>query len=199
MDVDEVWHTIEVERAALAALLRRLTPEQWASPSACTGWVVGDVAAHVIAHPQIRWRELPGAAWRGRGRFNSMTFLDGKRRGEQPRERILADYERLAGSRRLAPFTTPAEALVDILVHTQDIARPLGIDHPMPPKAAAVAATRTVKYAWVFGTRDLLRTKRLVATDVEWSHGSGPEVRAPIAELLMLTTGRDGRISVSGV
>lgn len=195
MDVEGVWRVIDAERASLAALLAGLSSKQWAAPSACTGWTVQDVAAHVIAHPQYRLRHLPGMVWRGRSGFNAITYVEGKRRGEQRAEQILSDFERLAGSRRLAPFTTPAEALVDVLVHSQDIARPLGIEHPMPADAAAVAATRTLGQAWVFGTRELLRAKRLVATDVDWSHGTGPVVRAPIAELLMLTTGRAGRVS----
>lgn len=195
MDGDDVWRTIDAERAYLATMLADLSPDQWTRPSVCVGWTVQDVAAHVIAHPQLRMRHLPGIVWRGRGGFNAIGYVEGKHRGAQPRERILADFERFAGSRRLAPFTSSAEALIDVLVHTQDIARPLGIDHPMPVDAAAAAATRTLRQAWVFGTRDLLRTKRLVATDTDWSYGSGPVVSAPIAELLMLTTGRAGRIN----
>ena len=34
------------ERRDLAALLDSLTPDQWASPSLCTGWSVRDVVAH---------------------------------------------------------------------------------------------------------------------------------------------------------
>lgn len=195
MDVEKVWRAIDAERAALATLLAGLTREQWATPSACAGWTVQDVAAHVIAHPQYRVRDVPGMVWRGRGGFNTITYVEGKRRGAQSPGQILSDFERFAESRRLAPFTTPAEALIDALVHTQDIVRPLGIDHLMAVDAAAAAATRTLKQAWVFGTRELLRTKRLVATDADWSHGAGPVVSAPIAELLMLTTGRAARIS----
>jgi uncharacterized protein (TIGR03083 family) len=36
----------ELER--FKALIQPLTPAEWATPSRCTGWTVGDVAAHVI-------------------------------------------------------------------------------------------------------------------------------------------------------
>jgi uncharacterized protein (TIGR03083 family) len=30
------------------ALIQSLSPEEWAKASRCTGWTVGDVAAHVV-------------------------------------------------------------------------------------------------------------------------------------------------------
>ncbi|HTD49614.1 MAG TPA: maleylpyruvate isomerase N-terminal domain-containing protein, partial [Acidimicrobiia bacterium] len=36
----EHWETIAAERLALADLLERLTPEQWATASLCGGWTV---------------------------------------------------------------------------------------------------------------------------------------------------------------
>ena len=36
------------QQAAFTGLLRGLTPAQWAQPTACPGWDVKDVAAHVL-------------------------------------------------------------------------------------------------------------------------------------------------------
>jgi uncharacterized protein (TIGR03083 family) len=36
------------ELEAVKALIQSLTPEEWAAPSRCAGWTVGDVAAHVV-------------------------------------------------------------------------------------------------------------------------------------------------------
>jgi uncharacterized protein (TIGR03083 family) len=97
---------------------------------------------------------------------------------------------------------------VDTLVHGQDIAIPLGLTHPIPPAAAASAASRvwlmrepllakrkitpsTVVFA---GTRRLLGL-RFTATDVAWSVGDGPEVRGPIDGILLALTGRTARLS----
>ncbi len=44
----------------------------------------------------------------------------------------MADFGRLAGSRHRPPLVTHHEALLDVLVHTQDIAIPLGIRYQMP-------------------------------------------------------------------
>jgi uncharacterized protein (TIGR03083 family) len=46
MDLDDVWTTIDAERAGLADLFEDLTPAEWATPSLCDGWRVGDLGAH---------------------------------------------------------------------------------------------------------------------------------------------------------
>ena len=48
----------------------------------------------------------------------------------------------MAGSRRHAPGITDMEPLLDVLVHGQDIAVPIGRPRTMPLDAAAAAATR---------------------------------------------------------
>src|SRR5690606_32689775 len=101
---------VHAERRSLAATLATLTPEQWEHPSLCAGWTVRDVAAHVIATPQIGGREVARLFVTNLGRsYDAMIFRDVKRRGQQPVERILADYERYAGSRAKVPTTTVVE------------------------------------------------------------------------------------------
>jgi hypothetical protein len=57
-------------------------------------------------------------------------------------EEIVARLRSFLGARRRVAFITDLEPLIDILVHNQDIARPFGVDHPIPPHAAAAAADR---------------------------------------------------------
>lgn len=191
MDREELWAHIHAERRALAQVLAGLSDEQWHHETLCPGWDVRDVAAHVIAHPQIRVHEMAGMLARNLGRgYNTMTLREVQRRGarETP-ESILRDFETYDGSTRTVPGTTMREALIDVLLHTQDILRPLGLSHDMPPEAAAVAADRARSLAWLTGWTPAKRL-RLVATDVDWTRGSGPEVRGPMQELLMIAGGR---------
>jgi uncharacterized protein (TIGR03083 family) len=44
-----VTHLFPEERAALLAVLRSLTPEQWDAPTVCAGWSVADIARHLLA------------------------------------------------------------------------------------------------------------------------------------------------------
>jgi uncharacterized protein (TIGR03083 family) len=202
MDRDTVWRHVHEQRRALAGLLAGLDAEEWEHESLCPGWTVRDVAAHVISTPQIGLADvlrMTPLMLRG---YNRAIFAETKRWGRAPIERILADYERLDGSRRHVPTTTHVEPLLDALVHSQDVARPLGRRLDVHPEAAVVAADRARLLSPVFGTRRLLKGVRMVATDVDWSRGRGPTLEGPAQELLMVCTGRapyEGSLTGEGV
>ncbi len=186
----QLWDHIVAERVALRDQLRDLSAEEWETDSLCAGWTVRDVAAHVISAPQLGWGPTLRASaglWRG---YNGMIDADVKRRGQAPVRDILADWDRWAEVPRCPAVVTPKESLIDILGHSQDILRPLGRVHEMPPEAAVVALERSITLSPLFRTWGLVRRHRLVATDVDWSRGKGPEIHGPVSELLMLVTGR---------
>ncbi|HYG95378.1 MAG TPA: maleylpyruvate isomerase family mycothiol-dependent enzyme [Nocardioides sp.] len=192
MEKSEVWRHIHAERAALAATLADLPPEDWQHDTLCPGWTVHDIAAHVISVPQIGWRDVVAMSARNFGRgYNTMIFREVKRiSARKTSEEVLAEYERYAGSTSHVPTTTSVEPLIDALLHHQDIVRPLGTTHDMDPTAAALAADRVRRLSFLMGTRKLLGSVRMVATDLDWARGSGPTVKGPMQELLMLASGR---------
>ena len=190
MEREEVWDVVVAERLALLGHLRELDAEEWDHPSLCEGWRVRDVAAHVISAPQVRWRETfkaMGGVWRG---YNGMILHDGLRRGAAPVAEILEQYDTWAAVRRGPVTVTHIEPLVDAIVHTQDILRPLGRVHEPPPEAATVAADRCRLLASLMGSGRVVRRTRMSATDTSWERGRGPLVEGPAVELLMLCAGR---------
>lgn len=192
MDRAGIWRHIHEERTAFATLLAELPEVDWSHDTLCPGWTVHDVAAHVISTPQLGWGAMGAMALRNVGRgYNTMIFREVKRLGSrETRDSILTDFERLATSTRHVPTTTSVEPLIDALLHHQDVVRPLGRAHAMPPPAAAVAADRVRRLAPLMGTRKLVRSVRMVATDVDWTRGTGPTISGPVQELLMLASGR---------
>jgi uncharacterized protein (TIGR03083 family) len=202
MDVDAVWAAIDQQRLDLADLLDGLADDEWERPSLCTGWRVRDVAAHLaLAHtgPGRAVLELVRAG----GSLPRLIRTTAVRHAALPTERIAAEIRAMAGSRRRAVGVSHLEPLLDVLVHGQDIAVPLGRARAMPIAAAATAATRVATMPWpmsaTFPTRARLRGLRLVATDVDWSAGDGEPVEGPIQALLLLLTGRTaGQDQLSG-
>ena len=189
MDLDETWRTVDAQRADLADLLDDLTPAEWAAPSLCTGWRVRDVAAHLtLSHmpPATAVVEV----LRARGNFDRMVHDSAVRRAALPCDEFPRRLRAMVGSRRKVPFVPPVVPLLDVLVHGQDIARPIGRPRPMPPRAAAAAADRVWSVAWPFHARRRLSGLRLTATDASWSAGTGPAVEGPLSALLLLMTGR---------
>ncbi len=189
MDVDAVWHTIDEQRMSLADLVEGLTPEQWNTPSLCEGWQVGDVAAHLtLAH--TGWLTATVDSVRARGSFNRMIHDSAVRAGGEAPAVYAERLRAMVGSRKRAPIVTHLEPLTDVLVHGQDMAVPLGLDRPVPAEAAAAAAQRCYDMGFPFGAKRRLRGLRLVATDTDWSVGSGELVEGPMRALLLLVTGR---------
>jgi uncharacterized protein (TIGR03083 family) len=201
MESEQIWRYVDAERAALADLLAGLTEAEWSTPSVCPGWLVRDVAAHVISSPQARVLPVMGGMIRARGDFNRFMFEQARRAGAQySGEEIVAQYRRFAGSRRRPLGTTVVDPLLDVLIHTQDIALPLRRRHEMPAEAAVVAAERIWAKPFPFKARKRLTGLRLVASDIDWSVGDGAEVHGPIADLLLLLSGRrPARLSGAGV
>lgn len=128
MDVDEVWATIDEQRASLCDLLDGLSPEQWDHPSLCEGWRVREVAAHLTMAHSGPGEVLPWLV-RGGFTFNGMIDRSARARAEVlSTDQIIARIRGFVGSRRHAVGTTHIEPMLDIMVHGQDIARPHGSD-----------------------------------------------------------------------
>ncbi|MEU8240797.1 maleylpyruvate isomerase family mycothiol-dependent enzyme [Actinoplanes missouriensis] len=187
-----VWDEIIALRHAVADLLDDLTAEEWDRPSLCAGWTVRDVAAH-LTQQQMGLRDVAGliTGWQG-GMDATIAAAARKRAAAWSPEQIIQDIRSTAERRRHNLGVTPMETLADLLVHGQDMAVPLSRDFPMPPDAAAAALTRglTMRMPPPLPAVRALRGLRLVATDVEWAHGDGPELRGPIGALLLTSCGR---------
>ena len=130
------------------------------------------------------------AAVRARGNFNRMIYDTAVRQARLPVSEYAPWLRAMAGSRRKAPGVTYLEPLIDVLVHGQDIAIPLGRIRPVPVRAAVAAADRVWPSLFPWRAERKLGGFRLAATDCDWSAGEGLLVAGPIAAILLLLTGR---------
>ena len=192
---DAIWRYIDAERADLADLLDTLTPAQWATPSLCAGWTVRDVAAH-LTQSHLGFRRFAVAALQSGFRFNTMMDRLAVSDTQTP-EQIVAALRAMVGSRRRPPTPTPLDPLMDMLVHGQDIAVPLGIDRQMPTPAAAAAAERLWHMRFPLNPRRDLAGTRFIANDADFAVGAGDPVHAPIRDIVMVLSGRRPLGSVS--
>lgn len=189
---EKAWQVIYAQRTSLASLLDDLSDQEWGHPSLCDGWTIRDVAAHLTLQ-QLGARAAIGMMLRYRGDTNRAIHACARQRAATwSVGQITAAIRDTAGSRRHNFGVTYQEALIDALVHAQDIAIPLGRRHPMPPEAAAAAVTRiwTMRWPPPFPASRTMQQFRVTATDAAWSAGHGPEVRAPISAILLLSAGR---------
>ena len=181
------------ERADLLALLEQLTPEQWEAASLCPAWRVRDVVTHVFSYDELSRRDLVARFIRGavtRGGANAVGLAD---YADHTPADLLDLARRCVQPRGLPAGFNGGIALTDGMIHHQDIRRPLGLPRDIPPDRLR-AALEFARYAPVIRGFWHRRGLRLIATDVDWSTGSGPEVRGPGEAVLLAIAGRDAAV-----
>jgi uncharacterized protein (TIGR03083 family) len=200
MTTDEMWRAVAAERASLVELLENVSEADWNHSSLCEDWRVRDVVAHIAlsAHPSVGW--ILGNLIRARGNFDRAVRDTAIRHADRTTtSQLLATVRDSIGQRSTPIGTTAADRLMDLLVHGQDIAVPLGITRQMPVDAARSALERVWTSPTFRRSRKKLAGYHLVATDAGWDAGDGPAVEGPVASLLLLVTGRRaGRKHLTG-
>ena len=185
----ETMQMARVEREVFAALLEGLTPQQWERPTLCKGWCVRDVVAHVIGYDPLNRTQL--MRWMAKGlvtRGGSNAVEVANYAGESPEE-LIALMRRYAVPQGITAGFGGRIALTDGMIHQQDIRRPLGLPRTISIEPLRIALDFT-KWAPRLLGAVRVRGVRLVATDLDWAHGKGPEVRGSGEALLMAMAGR---------
>ena len=177
------------ERADFADFLDELLPEQWEQPSLCQRWRVRDVVAHVVSYEELSGWQLVRRFAKGGlmpPRINAIGVAEYA--GRSPRQ--LRELMRTSiPPRGLTSAFDGMIALVDGMVHQQDIRRPLGMGRVIPPQRLQRALDLALRSPAIRGARKT-RGVRLIATDFDWACGDGLELAGPGEALLMAMAGR---------
>jgi uncharacterized protein (TIGR03083 family) len=190
VDEESYWAAVTDMRSRVADLLEGLEPDEWERPSLCADWRVRDVAGHLSLVPTITTWEMVAAAPRARFDPNRINTLLARRYAEPPTREIVARVREHAADRRTAAVLDTRDALFDAVVHSQDIALPLGRTVDVPVAAARAGLGRVWDMGWPFRAKRRLAGLSLRADDTDWAVGEGPEVSGTAVALLLLLTGR---------
>jgi uncharacterized protein (TIGR03083 family) len=187
-----MWVAERDEMLDLAERFTVLADEQWNSPSLCAQWRIRDVLAHVTAGAEGAFGL--GATVRGMLRhgfnYNRWVAADGQVRGEQEPAVLLKALRNAGANRNARPGGRPVRALMHVLIHGQDMCRPLGIRRDLPDAHLLPVADFVKHDVHLFGAKKRIAGLQLTATDMDWSHGHGPEVTGPAEALVMMMAGR---------
>ncbi|MFE7630861.1 maleylpyruvate isomerase family mycothiol-dependent enzyme [Kocuria sp. NPDC057446] len=186
---NDLWAAVHAERARLAEDLAGLDDAQWAAQSLCERWTVEDVVAHLTAVASIgrlRWyRSVLGA------RFD--FDLHNQRRLEEHRGATAAEtlqrFHAVVGN-TVGPSKDTAAWLGEVVVHGQDVRRPLGLPRTPPVDTVTAVARFFVRKDFAVPSRRAAQGLRLVATDGPFTSGSGPLVAGTTLALTMALAGR---------
>jgi uncharacterized protein (TIGR03083 family) len=185
----DLWPPTQRERERFADLLAALRPDEWATPSLAAGWSVQDVAGHCLATAQMTKPSFLLAMAGSGFRFHVMAEKNIRKYGAGTPADLVA-RTRATADRRTAPPGPPQVPLSEAVVHSEDVARPLGrtVDHAPESLVASLDFYRQAQP--LIGGRQRAEGLHLVADDVGWEHGSGPTVSGRAIDLLLALSGR---------
>lgn len=182
---------VEEERLGLADVLDTLGPSDWATRSLCPSWTVHELVAHLTLSNRTPVAATVLAMLRARGDFDRVEADAARERARRYRPaELVAQLRASAGLDRKFPLAGRLDPLVDVLVHGQDVVRPLGRFRAMPVDRVVPALDQVWRSPFL-GLSRRFAGIRFVATDADWSRGEGGhELRGPAGELLLVSTGR---------
>ncbi len=128
----DIFPRLVQERLSVADVLARLSPEQWATPSLSAGWSVRHVVAHLVTPFRYSRRQIVVRLLKARGDFNVMADRVACEDASLPTEQLVATFRENAQSRFKPPGAGFEAPLTDLVVHSLDICRPLGIERDVP-------------------------------------------------------------------
>ena len=188
-DDTRTWALIHAERKGVAATLEELTPDQWAAQSLCGDWTVHVLAAHILAGAEQTTGHFLGGMAASGFRFNAFMDRDAHRLGQLAPGQIIDRLRQRTTTTNHPP--APAMAMLgEVVVHGEDIRRPLGLPGTVADEAANACLQMYTKASFPVGGKKRIGGLRLVTTDTGWSWGAGPEVSGPAMSMLLAMTGR---------
>jgi uncharacterized protein (TIGR03083 family) len=123
----EVIEAISTEASQLQHFLAGLSPEGWSRPSACAGWTVGDVVAH-LTQGAGTWRDAITRAMAGdfAPPPGQPPLRPGQRGSEATAQRAIDFRQRMGEDALLRAFTDGYQQLQQVLLglHAEDWDKP---------------------------------------------------------------------------
>lgn len=193
----DTWAMIHAERSRVADMLDGLSSEQWTMDTLCKGWNVQMVAAHMMnAGEQSTSKFFRGLLASGL-RFNVMMDDQAHASAKLAPKEIIERIRASTTTTNKPPAATMA-MLGEVVVHGNDIRQPLGIDDDSSTEAKLACLEMFKGSNFPVRAKKTITGLTLKATDVDWTFGSGPEVRGPLVALLMAMATRPLATTLTG-
>jgi uncharacterized protein (TIGR03083 family) len=190
--VEAVEVPLEVARLRhqFADRITALDERAWDEASWCSGWQVRDVLAHLVRNAESTPWSLMSDLLRGGFRPDYSVNKATKRLRVVPVPELADRLRRAADERLRSGGSTKPFGMGDVVVHSADAFRPIGEDVDVPPDVAASVLDAYWDRGRIVVHAAPHRGHRLVATDLDWSKGSGTEIRGRTIDLVLFVANR---------
>ncbi|MDQ1521595.1 MAG: hypothetical protein QOI55_2668 [Actinomycetota bacterium] len=185
---------VHAERASLGEFLTGLRSEQWTTPTWCDKWNVQEVVGHLTAAGNVTAPHFFAGFVRTGFSFDKFVEGDLRQYAAGSPVDVKARYDAIITSTRTPPGPAYV-ALGEVMVHGEDIRRPLGARGEHAAEHLVTLADRYKNTGAPLRAKKRIAGLKLIATDVDWSTGDGPEVEGPCMSLILGMVGRTGALA----
>jgi uncharacterized protein (TIGR03083 family) len=185
----KLWELIHEHRKKVGDFLATLNEDEWNAPSLDAGWRVRDVAAHLIQTHLITQANLVSDWVRSGFSLKARNDLNVKRRKSMSTAELLREYRETSTRTSYLPGQL-TYSLIEVVIHGEDMARALHKSIDVNPEALIKVADLARITDPILGGKRRTAGLSLLASDVEWAAGDGPEVKGPLIAIVLAITGR---------
>src|SRR5215469_12916304 len=188
-DDADLQPAVAAEFQALAGLLDSATDAQWDTPSLCAGWRTREVVAHMTMAARYSEEEFMAELRRCGFDFTRLSNEVASRDAELPASELVSCLRSEVMGRWTPPGGGYRGALNHVVIHGLDVTVPLNL--PRCPDETIRVVLDDMTRGGVhehFGVS--IDGRRLEASDLHWSYGSGDALRRPAADLALTLCGR---------
>jgi uncharacterized protein (TIGR03083 family) len=194
------WESAGRARRDFAEMAEQLSDEQWTAETLCWGWTPQHILGHLVWHIELSVSSLLFAMVKSRLDFDKAADGAASQLAKRSSRELLTELRDRADERSSVPGVVETGLVTDTAIHTQDVRRAVGLEGVISPESALISLRfltthRNAKYMMDPKTKEGLR---FVATDVDWSYGSGSLVEGPSEAIIMSLTGRPGLSELAG-
>ena len=181
---------VAAEFTSLADLLAAASDAQWDTPSLCDGWRVREVVAHMTMAARYSEAEFMAELRRRDFDFTRLSNEVARRDASLPADELVANLR----SDVMQGWTPPGGgyhgALNHVVIHGLDVTVPLGVPRRSPDETIRVVLDDLALGGGHAHFDIVINGRRLEASDLDWSHGSGPVLRGAAGDLALAMCGR---------
>ncbi|MFE0627153.1 maleylpyruvate isomerase family mycothiol-dependent enzyme [Streptomyces sp. NPDC058864] len=186
----EVQAAAAAEFLALADLLERAPGAWWDTPSLCEGWRVREVVAHMTMAARYSQEAFMALLAEHGFDFTRLSDAVAARDGALPTGELAGCLRSEVMQRWQPPGGGAHGALNHVVIHGLDITVPLGAERRVPAKTLGILLDDLTTGGGHARFGVAVEGRRLRATDLDWSYGSGPELRGTGEDLALAMCGR---------
>ena len=194
------WELAGTARNDFADMIEGLSPEQLQTQSLCSEWTALGVLAHITSFVETGAFGFLNYMVKSGFDFDKVSVKMANVQLERPVDELLSVLRSKATQSAALPMFPEEMTVNDIAIHTQDVRRPLGLSGDLNEKVlrCSLDFLTTNKMASKAVHLRPVKDVRLVANDLDWSTGTGPEISGTAEAIMMALSDRDMLDELSG-